>query len=387
MDNNTTGGNEMFGGIDFNQDVVFDITPTGEVASTKVANKKDDEGGDEKKPTNVIEEIIEANKGGTEPKKEDGKDDEPKPPEENAPSSPSDPITLFASALSESGAITADDEKIANVKSYDDLVGIIKDTIKINELADLSDEAKQALEDIRAGVPIRVIKEHHNTQVQLGEIKEEQFIEAPSDDDEQIEMKQKVRKQLIVQSYLVAGYDQTRAEKMAQRSIDIGEDVEDAKTAVEDLKRADLRRIENERANADARKVDAQRQIKQLEETVMGTEEILPGVPISEKLRKQVFDSMTKPVESGADGVIYEIQKERAKDPVAFDLRLHYLYALGLFKETPDMSVLTRKERSKAAQQFQNAVQQHNFGGGGNQPQTHGATDEDLLDSLSSMKF
>jgi hypothetical protein len=328
----TPGGNEMFGGIDFNQDVVFDITPTGEVASTKVVETQEEP---ETEPS-ALEKIIEANKGGKEPKeKEEDEESKKKAAEASAPSSPSDPITLFASALSESGAITADDEKIAEVKTYDDLVEVIKETIKTNEFADLDENAKQALEDIRNGVPIQVVKEHHNTQVQLGAIKDEQFIDAPSDDDEQLEVKQRVRKQLIIQSYLVNGYDQTRAEKMAQRSIDIGEDVEDAKTAVEDLKRADNRRIDTERANAQARKVEAERQIKKLEETVMGTEEILPGVPISEKLRRQVFDSMTKPVETSATGAVYEIQKERAKDPVAFDLRLHYLYALGLFKETP----------------------------------------------------
>lgn len=387
METEITGGSELFGGVDFNQDIVFDITPTGEVVNSKVEGKPTGDEKEEKKPLNPIEEILEAKKKASETKYVDEGNNEVKPQEESAPSSPSDPITLFASALSESGAIVAEQEEVTKAKTFDDLVGLVKSTIAKNEFADLSDTAKQALEDIRAGVPIEAVKAHHNNQLQLEAIAEDQYIEAPSDDDEQIELKQKVRKQLIVQSYMINGYSQERAERLAQRSIDIGEDAEDAKTAVQDLKAADQRRIDTERASADARKVDNERKLKDLESTVLSTEEILPGLPVSEKLRKQVFDTMTKPIESGPNGPVFQVQKTRAKDPIAFDLRLHYLYALGLFDETPDMNVFTRSQTSKAAEQFQNAVQNSGFGGGSNAPQVHGATDDDLLDSLSSMKF
>lgn len=378
MEREITVSGELFGGIDFNSDVVFEVSPTGEVLDTSVPKKN---AVQPKKIKEVIDEDQE------ESDDKEGIEGQEKPLTIGAPPSPSDPINLFASALFESGAIVADEEKVKAVKTYDDLVEVIKDTIKKNEFADLGDEAKQALQDIRDGVPLQSVKEHYGAQTRLESITEDQFIDSRTDGDDKLEFKQSIRKQLIVQSYLVAGYDKARAEKMAQRSIDIGEDVEDAKAALEDLKRADGRKMDNERANAQARKVETQRQLKNLENVVMSTEEILPGVPISEKLRKQVFDSMTKPIEAGSNGPVFEIQRERSKDPIAFDLRLHYLYALGLFKETPDMSVITRTEKSKAAKQFQDAVKNANFGGGGKQPQIHGATDDDLLESLSSMKF
>lgn len=378
MEREITVSGELFGGIDFNSDIVFEVSPTGEVLDAITPKKGE---AQTKKIKEVVDEDLE---------EDDDKGEilgQEKPLTIGAPPSPSDPINLFASALFESGAIVADEEKVKSVKTYDDLVEVIKDTIKKNEFADLSDEAKQVLEDIREGVPLQAVREHYDAQTRLAAITEDQFIDSRTDSDDKLEFKQSVRKQLILQSYLVAGYDKARAEKMAQRSIDIGEDVEDAKAALGDLKLADGRKMDNERANAQARKVDTQRQLKNLENVVMSTEEILPGVPISEKLRKQVFDSMTKPIEAGSNGPVFEIQRERSKDPIAFDLRLHYLYALGLFKETPDMSVITRTEKSKAAKQFQDAVKNATFGGGGNKPQIHGATDDDLLESLSSMKF
>ena len=109
---------------------------------------------------------------------------------------------------------------------------------------------------------------------------------------------------------------------------------------------------------------------------------------IPEHKRKELFDQMTQPTKVTEQGPTYAIQELRAKDPVTFDLRLHYLASLGLFNDNPDISVFGRTVNTKSVKKFTESLENqkaNNFGGGATRQQTFGSVDTELLKSLDNL--
>lgn len=370
---------DIFGGFDLSNDNLIHFDERGEVIDAPKEEKKEvtPEKIDIDTPSSEAGEVQ------PEPQLEVGK-----PSSEGAPSSPSEPLRLFASVLLEEGVIDAEDDRLEGLNGPSDLVDLIKDTIRKNEYADLNDQAKQMLEDYRKGVPSEVIRNYNNQRLQLERLQTSQILPDDADTDEVAAQKEQIRKTLIYNSFVASGINQERARKLTERSLELGDDVEDATSALNDLKVMNEKKMEEQRQLAESQKKEAQDRVKKIEKQIMDTEEILPGMKIPERKRKELFDQMTRPVKVTEQGPVYAIQELRAKDPVTFDLRLHYLASLGLFNDNPDISVFGRTVNTKSVKKFTDSLENQrssNFGGGMVRQQTFGSVDQELLKSLDNL--
>ena len=372
--------NDIFGGFDLSNDNLIHFDERGEVID---APKKEEQ----QEPT-LGKIDIETPPTGAGEVQPEPQLEVVEPSSEGAPSSPSEPLRLFASVLLEEGVIDAEDDRLEGLSGPSDLVDLIKDTIKKNEYADLNDQAKQMLDDYRKGVPSEVIRNYNNQRLQLERLQTSQILPDDADSDEITQQKEQIRKTLIYNSFVASGINPERAKKLTDRSLELGDDIEDASAALNDLKVINEKKMEEQRQLAESQKSEAQNKVKKIEKQIMETEEILPGMKIPERKRKELFDQMTQPVKVTEQGPIYAIQELRAKDPVTFDLRLHYLASLGLFNDNPDISVFGRTSNSKSVKKFTDSLENQrssSFGGGATRQQTFGSVDEDLLKSLDNL--
>lgn len=371
----------IFGGFDLSNDSLIHFDEKGEIIDAPKEEKQDTA------PEKIDIETPSSEAGEVKPEPQlEG--EVLKPSSEGAPSSPSEPLRLFASVLLEEGVIDAEDDRLEGLSGPSDLVDLIKDTIKKNEYADLNDQAKKMLEDYRKGIPSEVIRNYNNQRLQLERLQASQILPDDSDSDEITAQKEQIRKTLIYNSFVASGINPERAKKLTDRSLELGDDVEDAAGALNDLKSINEKKMEEQRQFAESEKDEAKTKVKKIEKQILETEEILPGMKIPERKRKELFDQMTQPVKVTEQGPIYAIQELRAKDPVTFDLKLHYLASLGLFNDNPDISVFGRTSNSKNVKKFTDSLENqrsNSFGGGATRQQTFGSVDQDLLKSLDNL--
>lgn len=374
--------NNIFGGFDLSNESFIHFDEKGE----SIEAPKEEKQEETPEKIDIIETpTIEIGEKKQEPQlKEEGI----KPSSEGAPSSPSEPLRLFASVLLEEGVIDAEDDRLEGLSGPSDLVDLIKDTIRKNEFADLNDDAKQMLDDYRKGIPSEVIRNYNNQRLQLERLETSQILPDDEDSEELTAQKENIRKSLIYNSFVASGINEERAQKLTSRSLELGDDVEDAASALKDLKSLNEKKMGEQRQFAESQKEEAKERVKKIEKRILETEEILPGMKIPESKRKELFDQMTQPTKVTEQGPTYAIQELRAKDPVTFDLRLHYLASLGLFNDNPDISVFGRTVNTKSVKKFTDSLENqkaNNFGGGATRQQTFGSVDTELLKSLDNL--
>lgn len=254
----------------------------------------------------------------------------------------------LASALAEEGIITSL-EDIENIKAPEDLFKIIKEEIKKNELADLTEEQKQYLEAVRTGVKPQVYNDYQSVLKQLETVTEEELTN-----------NEELRKGLMVQDFVNQGINKERAEKLAQRSIDLGEDLEDSKEALNSIKestKAEYQKmIDNQKqAKIDAEK-ESQAQIKKLKDDLYKTTEIIPGIKINETVKQKVYEQMTKIVDKSkkTGEPLNALTKAREEDPIGFTIKMHYMF--NLTNGFKDFTKLTGKVKTNAVKQLEDTL-------------------------------
>lgn len=289
---------------------------------------------------------------------EEGKEEtvhtEDKPSDNSVPSSPGF-VADFASALAKDGIITGiDDEKLKEITDLSKLANAIKDTIRSNEFSDLDDRAKSVLEAIRNGVAVETIEKLHNTEMQLEQFTEDRFIGSEEDDEAVLGEKENIRRSLIFNDLKVRGFSDDVAKRKTDASFNSGDDEEDAKLAIQNLKAKaqERKQMEFQAAAEERKKYEQQRE--ELKQNVLKTEEILPGIKVSEDMRLQISEMMTVATGRTQDGRLRTaVSDKRSEDPNRFDTRLNYLIALGMFDEKPDMSLFTNTKVSSAIKELE----------------------------------
>lgn len=265
-----------------------------------------------------------------------------------------DIVKNIINAFAKEGVITADDEDLKKATSLEDLKNLVQKTIQKNEFSDLNEEAKAAIEAIRKGVPIESVKATHNLEVTLNNIKEDDFVASDNDTEEDLEQKATLRSNLIMRDLLNKNFSKEKAEKLLKRSIENGDDIDDAKEAHANLlAEVKARKAEDLRiANEQKERVEKDREnlVKAIEET----KEIIPGVKLTEEVKKYIKDGLTTPTGRTKDGRLRTvISDKRDEDPVGFNTKLLYYMKLGLFNKEPDLSTLKNSKVSSAVAELE----------------------------------
>jgi hypothetical protein len=259
----------------------------------------------------------------------------------------------FASTLVEEGVLPSLELKDNPIETTEDLVQAIRREIKANEFGDLTPLQKEAVEAFRNGIDVEKFVKNKERQTTLDTL---------TKDD--IEDDLELRKQLIKEDFLSKGFSEDKSNKLVQRSIDLGEDLEDALDALEAQKKLSKltlqKEIEQNRIAKELAEKQYTEELEKLKTTVYNeTNEVIPGIKFNKNIADQVYESMTKVVEEVGGQPINKIMKDRMKDPIGFEYKLHYLYTIT--KGFTDFSKLSTTAKTNAAKSFEEKLKLNSF--------------------------
>jgi hypothetical protein len=143
------------------------------------------------------------------------------------------------------------------------------------------------------GVEPSDIRKYENTLQYISTITEDNITE-------ESEKGEQLRRNLIFQDYLNKGYSQEKAQKMTERSISAGNDIEDAKDALQSNKEYFQAQYDNllgeAQRRADAEKAERTKQSEKLRKSILEDKHLMGDMEIDKSLRKKAFDAISKPV-------------------------------------------------------------------------------------------
>lgn len=275
----------------------------------------------------------------------------------------------LADVLIEQGILSPleSDSKIENAN---DLVDHFQNEVRKREYSDLNENQRKYLEGLRHGIPEEQVEEHIAVTDQLNTITEDMLSADTSKD---------LRITLMVEDFTRKGFTPERAKQLADRSVETGNDIEDAKVALDSVRQHEAAKyqqaIEDEKARVKANAEAFQKSLTDLKGKISETKEIIPGVKMSNGHKDALYAQMTKPVARTQSGQpVSAVQKARIENPMDFDIKLNYLFQLT--KGFTDFSKLTTNATTKAVNKLDQALHQSQQSPGGS-----GAVDSDITDA------
>lgn len=222
--------------------------------------------------------------------KEENKEKEGPESNVDTGASPNNFYSSIASALTEEGVFPdLDEDSIKEVKTAEDLRDMVQKQINAG-LDEAQKRIQQALSD---GVAPTDIKKYEGVLKQLDSITEDSL-------SEETEKGEQLRKNIIYQDYLNRGYSQAKAQKLTDRAIQAGTDIEDAKEALQSNKEYFQNEydylLKQAREEADKASKEKQKQLEGMKDDIMKNKQLFGDIEIDNSLRKKVYDNITKPV-------------------------------------------------------------------------------------------
>lgn len=294
-----------------------------------------------------------------------GKATETPPPDETTPSS-SLPYKVLINALHEEGVVSDVDldaiDKLVSEEGYSAgqvVLSIIQNEIN-NQIdlykENLPDKIKTLIEKYEEDVPLDEIIKVKSEQTRLEKITEE----AIKDSED-------IQKRLITTLMKEKGESDTRIEKTLKRLEDLGELEDEALESQKELSAIYAKREKALEDEAKAQRAEQKRRndeyLEMLKKTVNATDEIVSGLKLSKTEKDSIYKSMTTPVAYREDGrPLSSVNITMSRNPVAFEMALHYYHELGLFNIDkdgnfkPDFSKITKTAKTTAIQELEKTL-------------------------------
>lgn len=212
-------------------------------------------------------------------------------------------------------------------------------------------EISDLITNYEEGVPFDELLQIKSDQIRLDSIT-----------DESLEDNIDLQKNLVRNFYQGKGFTESKIEKMISKSEDLDELEEEAKEALAELKEVESKRLESAQLETKRKALENQKayveSVNKLNSTINEVKEIIPGVKIDDKTKKELFNMITKPAET-RDGVSYsEIMLLREKNPLDFELKLNYYAKMGLFDENPKFDVIMKKSETKVLNKLERQLEE-----------------------------
>lgn len=223
-----------------------------------------------------------------------GKDNEGKEdtaPDNNADgTSPNNFYSSIANACAVDGIFpNLDDETIKKAVDAESFSNLIEAEIN----ARFDEKQKRISQALENGVEPTDIKNYEATLNYINTITDAAIAE-------ESEKGEKLRYSLIYQDFINKGMTPDKAKKFADRTVDAGTDVEDAKEALLSNKEfftgAYNKMLQEAQQKADEEKAEREKNAKELEKSLMKDKQLFGDMEISNDIRKKAFDSIAKPV-------------------------------------------------------------------------------------------
>ena len=223
-----------------------------------------------------------------------GKDNEGK--EDTAPdndtdgTSPNNFYSSIANACAVDGIFpNLDDETIKKAVDAESFSNLIEAEIN----ARFDEKQKRISQALENGVEPNDIKKYESTLSYINTITDAAIAE-------ESEKGEQLRYNLIYQDFINKGMTPDKAKKFADRTVDAGTDVEDAKEALlsnkEFFSNAYNKTLQDAQQKADEEKAEREKNAKELEKSLMKDKQLFGDMEISNDIRKKAFDSVSKPV-------------------------------------------------------------------------------------------
>jgi hypothetical protein len=217
--------------------------------------------------------------------------------------------------------------------------------------SNLPEEITTIIENYEQGVPFDELLSITSNQIRLDSI-----------DDEVLSDNLELQKNLVRNYYLNKGFNESKIEKMISKSLELDELEEEATEALSELKELEAQRLEElkerTKQEQEEQRLAYEQTINNLNNTIKETKEIIPGIKLDDKAKKDLFNMITKPA-TQKDGVNYsQVMLLREKDPIGFEVKLNYYAKLGLFDENPKFDLITKKSETKALNKLEKQLEE-----------------------------
>lgn len=222
--------------------------------------------------------------------KKDVKEKEDTITDKDSGTSPNNFYSSIANALAVDGVfpnLTEDTvKKASDAESFSQL---IDDEVN----ARLNSQQQRILKAMDNGVEPDTIKKYENTLNYIASITEPQLMEEGDQGEE-------LRRNIIYQDFINKGYTPEKAKKYTERSIDAGNDIDDAKDALQSNREYfthaynDLLQEAQERA--DAERAERAKQSDALKNSLLKDKDLMGDIDIDSSLRKKAFENISRPM-------------------------------------------------------------------------------------------
>lgn len=203
--------------------------------------------------------------------------------------SPENFYSSIANALAVDGIFPNLDEEAIN-KAID--AESFSELIEAEVNARLDEKQQRISKALENGVEPDEIRKYENTLQYISSISETAV-------SEESEKGEQLRRNLIYQDFLNRGMSPDKAQKLTERSIDAGNDVEDAKEALASNREFFQTQYNNllkkAQQAAEEEKADRMKQAEKLKTSILKDTNLLGDLEISQDVRKKAFDAISKP--------------------------------------------------------------------------------------------
>ena len=263
-------------------------------------------------------------------------------------------FSSIAKAFAEEGIFPdLNEDEVANIKTAESFRELIDKQIQ----SQLDEKQKRIDEALNVGIEPDDIRKYENTLSYLDEVSEDKLTEETTEGEE-------LRKRLIYQDYINRGFSQERATKEVKRSIDSGNDIEDAKEALNSNKeyfKSQYDKLLND-AKEEQKKYEQERknQAEQLKKSIIEEKKVFGDIEVDKSTRQKIFDNLSKPVYKDEETGTYmtALQKYQHDNPNEFIKNVSTIFTLtdGFKNLNKLVKGKVNKEIKKGFRDLENAL-------------------------------
>ncbi len=342
--------------------------------SSETDNSGEDESGESES-----EDVTE--KGGETPVPDSSTDGKSSDTEEST-------TLLFARFLSEQGNLTSfneeDFKKLVKEEGEESALSALwnkeADAIRNSLLDTYDQDVREYLDMLDTGIAPDTAKDIASSKKWLSSIKPEDI-----EDDS----KEDLRKDLIRRRYkITTNFSDTKIDKLVERAVSLGEDIEEANEALEDLDKYYSTKAEEEKKlisqKEEENKKAAQQQLEDFKKKVTDMKEIVPGMDLTPKQKQNIIEKLTKPVKEIGGQPVNAIWAKRAEDPFKFDTIVAALEDIGVFDGKWDK--LQKRVKSDTINQLKKSIDSRSSDRTRTGAYGRTASDDAAMRNIESMK-
>lgn len=222
----------------------------------------------------------------------------------------------------------------------------------------LDPRVKWLQDNLEQGVPLVKLLELDEQKFTLENITEETLSESED-----------VQKNILKNYYKeTTNFGDDKINKIIERLETLGELETESKSSLEELKgilqqkeQAQIEQAKQERLNAQEQQKKA---LEDFQKTLDKTQEIIPGIKVSDLLKDRIKQTLTTPVaiDQQTGMPLNKIAKARAENPLDFEIKLAYLFEVT--KGFTDWNALGSSGKRKALEEFEKSASSIDFNKG-----------------------